>query len=224
MLIAETVLVAQVIEGVAGADLIGLLAQQLQAAAHLHPMVEGASQGDRGQMRGIEDKALLWGDFNFDIGRRFSKGDFSLTSIADAKPANGMLGPTFMGMVMRWVVVVVGPITASRHWAGGTRAVVLGHDCPHMSSSRQRAHGDFSCAVQLKAVAWVTSCGRGQRSRLESVAARRRWERVCARRLLWRRCSNRDANGGRRRRPGRPAFCIALEMTNDGRSSMRWRA
>ena len=39
MLIAETVLVAQVIEGVAGADLIGLLAQQLQAAAHLHPMV-----------------------------------------------------------------------------------------------------------------------------------------------------------------------------------------
>ena len=46
---------------------------------------------------------------------------------------------------------------------------------------------------------------------------------INARSLLWRRCSNRDANGGRRRRPGRPAFCIALEMTNDGGSSMRWR-
>jgi hypothetical protein len=62
------VLVAQVIEGVAGADLIGLLAQQLQATAHRDPMVEGASQGDQGQMRGMEDTALVRGGFDFDIG------------------------------------------------------------------------------------------------------------------------------------------------------------
>jgi hypothetical protein len=81
-------------------------------------MVEGASQGDQGQMRGMEDTALVRGGFDFDIGRHFSKGDFSLTSIADAKPANGMLGPTFMGMVMRLVVVVGGPITpVARGWA-----------------------------------------------------------------------------------------------------------
>jgi hypothetical protein len=73
-LIAETVLVAQVIEGVAGADLIGLLAQQLQATAHRDPMVEGASQGDQGQMRGMEDTALVRGGFDFDIGPELFKG------------------------------------------------------------------------------------------------------------------------------------------------------
>jgi len=31
-------------------------------------MVEGASQGDRGQMRSIEDTALIRGGFDFDIG------------------------------------------------------------------------------------------------------------------------------------------------------------
>jgi hypothetical protein len=31
--------------------------------------------------------------------------------------------------------------------------VMLGHDRPRMSSSRQSAHGDFSCAAQLKSVA-----------------------------------------------------------------------
>jgi hypothetical protein len=30
---------------------------------------------------------------------------------ADAKPGNGVLGPIFIGMVMRRVVVMVGPIT-----------------------------------------------------------------------------------------------------------------
>jgi hypothetical protein len=40
---------------------------------------------------------------------------------------------------------------------GGTPAVMLGHDRPHMSSSRRRAYGDFSCAVQLKAAAWDAS-------------------------------------------------------------------
>jgi hypothetical protein len=45
------------------------------------------------------------------LGRNFSKGDFSLTSIVDAKTANGILGPIFIGMVMGRVVVVVGPIT-----------------------------------------------------------------------------------------------------------------
>jgi hypothetical protein len=74
MLIAETVLVAQVIEGVAHADLIGPLAQQLQATAHRDPMVEGAPQGDRGHMRGMEDTALVRGGFDFNIGPVLFKG------------------------------------------------------------------------------------------------------------------------------------------------------
>jgi hypothetical protein len=64
--LAEPVLVAQIVEGIAGADLIGLLAEQLQATAHRHPLIEGAPQRDRGQTRGIEDAALIGGGFEFD--------------------------------------------------------------------------------------------------------------------------------------------------------------
>jgi len=45
------------------------------------------------------------------LDRYFSRGEFSPTFVADAKPGNGVLGPIFIGMVMRRVVVMVGPIT-----------------------------------------------------------------------------------------------------------------
>jgi hypothetical protein len=41
------VLVAQVVERIASAEKIGLLAEQLQATAHRHPIVEGPPQGVR---------------------------------------------------------------------------------------------------------------------------------------------------------------------------------
>jgi hypothetical protein len=59
-------------------------------------------------MCSIQDTPLVWRGFNFDTGPVLFKGRFFPTS--DAKPARGMLGPTFMGMVMRWDLVVGGPI------------------------------------------------------------------------------------------------------------------
>jgi hypothetical protein len=41
----------------------------------------------------------------------FSNGDFSLTSIGDVKPENGLLGPSFIGAGMRRVVVGGDPFT-----------------------------------------------------------------------------------------------------------------
>jgi hypothetical protein len=40
-------------------------------------MVEGPSQGDQGEMRGIEDTALVRGGFDFDIGPVLFKGRLS---------------------------------------------------------------------------------------------------------------------------------------------------
>src|ERR1700730_6903532 len=171
MLIAETVLVAQVIEGVAGADLIGLLAQQLQAAAHLHPMVEGASQGDRGHMRGMEDTALVWRGFNFDTGPVLFKVRLFPNLYRRRKACKWDARPDLHGDGDAVGLRGGRSHHASRQGAGGTPAVMLGHDSPHMSSPRRRAHGDFSCAAQLKAFAWVAR----RRSRLESVAARRQY-------------------------------------------------
>jgi hypothetical protein len=42
---------------------------------------------------------------------RFVDADLFDDRAGDAKPENGVLGPIFIGMVMRRVVVMVGPIT-----------------------------------------------------------------------------------------------------------------
>jgi len=58
--IAEPALVGQIVKRIASAKNIGLLAEQLQATAHRHPIVEGPLQSDRRRARSVEDATLIW--------------------------------------------------------------------------------------------------------------------------------------------------------------------
>jgi hypothetical protein len=94
------------------------------------------------------------------LGRYFSKGDFFPNLYRRRKACKWDARPDLHGDGDAAGRRGGRSHHSSRQGAGGTPAVMLGHDRPHMSSSRRRAYGDFSCAVQLKAVAWVTGEGR----------------------------------------------------------------
>jgi hypothetical protein len=83
-------------------------------------MVEGASQGDQGHMRGMKDTALVQGGFDFDIGPALFKGRLFPNLYRRRKACKWDARPDLPG----------DGDAVGRRGGSGTRAVMLGHDRP----------------------------------------------------------------------------------------------
>jgi hypothetical protein len=99
-------------------------------------------------MRGMEDAALVRGGFDFDIEPVLFKGRVFPNLCRRRKAWKRGARPD-----LHRDGDAAGRRDGRSHHAGDTPAVMLGHDRPRMSSSRQSDNGDLSCAVQLKSVA-----------------------------------------------------------------------